>query len=175
MSSAADPYVEEPLPSPPRIKVRRMIEDTEMDLTPMIDVTFLLLIFFVLTSKLSEKVGLELPEAVAGIPVVEQQSVIISVAAGFGDGPARVFKGNEPTPENELDSSDANALESSIAAYIQQETAGNVLRSNASKKHWVLIKGAKNVKYRDIHRVAQAAAEASEEITNMAIGVLEKK
>ncbi len=35
--------------------------DSEMDITPMIDMTFLLLIFFVLTSKMTGEKSFEIP------------------------------------------------------------------------------------------------------------------
>ncbi|MCP3692284.1 MAG: biopolymer transporter ExbD, partial [Planctomycetaceae bacterium] len=45
-----DDYVAEPAL---RLGARRREEDVEMDITPMIDVTFLLLIFFLVASKMS--------------------------------------------------------------------------------------------------------------------------
>ena len=47
----------------------RRLEDTEMDITPMIDCTFLLLIFFLLTFKADEGATIPLPPAKYGIPV----------------------------------------------------------------------------------------------------------
>jgi len=47
-----DEFAEPPHAS--SMKPRRALEDTEMDITPMIDIVFLLLIFFVVTSKWSQ-------------------------------------------------------------------------------------------------------------------------
>ncbi|MEM9368312.1 MAG: biopolymer transporter ExbD [Planctomycetota bacterium] len=44
----------------------RSEDESELDMTPMIDMTFLLLIFFMVTSTLSPFSDLELPEAMAG-------------------------------------------------------------------------------------------------------------
>ncbi len=47
---------------------RRPLEDAEMDITPMIDITFLLLIFFLVASRLDEDAPVELPTARYGAP-----------------------------------------------------------------------------------------------------------
>ncbi|MCP4817216.1 MAG: biopolymer transporter ExbD, partial [Planctomycetaceae bacterium] len=44
-----------------RLGARRREEDVEMDITPMIDVTFLLLIFFLVASKMSADQAVALP------------------------------------------------------------------------------------------------------------------
>ena len=51
------------------IRVRRQADETDeddLDLTSMIDVTFLLLIFFMVTSVMSQKANPDLPKSVAG-------------------------------------------------------------------------------------------------------------
>ena len=57
---------------PPRAKR----EDEEMDITPMIDITFLLLIFFVVASKMD-------PSQTGNIPDAEER--IGDLGQGFGD------------------------------------------------------------------------------------------
>ena len=43
---------------PESLKPRRQLEDTEMDITPMIDITFLLLIFFIVATSFVNEIGL---------------------------------------------------------------------------------------------------------------------
>ena len=43
---------------PEALKSRQQLEDTEVDITPMIDITFLLLIFFLVASRMSQELAL---------------------------------------------------------------------------------------------------------------------
>lgn len=57
-------------------KRERKLEDTEMDMTPMVDVTFLLLIFFMVTAAFTLQKSLEIPKLSpdeASATVVEQE------------------------------------------------------------------------------------------------------
>jgi biopolymer transport protein ExbD len=57
-----------------RLPTRRPISD-RINMTPMIDVTFLLIIFFLLSSRLAqqEAINLELPAAASGVPASDDQ------------------------------------------------------------------------------------------------------
>ena len=51
------------------IRIRRHadeVDEEDLDITPMIDMTFLLLIFFMVTSVISKKANPDLPKSVAG-------------------------------------------------------------------------------------------------------------
>ena len=62
------------------VLARRPVEDSaEMDITPMIDITFLLLIFFIVCSTMSQSSAVKLPPARHGKGVDEQMAVIITV------------------------------------------------------------------------------------------------
>lgn len=67
--------------------------DDEMDITPMIDMTFLLLIFFVLTSKMTAEQSYEVPPAKHGSSIAAKNCVVITVTRGIGDNPI-VAKGD---------------------------------------------------------------------------------
>lgn len=60
-------------------------EDTEIDLTPMLDVVFIMLIFFIVTASFVKEFGLEINRPDANQPEVnipqENQNVLISVTA----------------------------------------------------------------------------------------------
>lgn len=69
------------------VAARRRAEMEEMDLTPMVDVTFLLLIFFMITASFSMQKSLEVPppdpesQGASPIPLeqIEENSVIVRV------------------------------------------------------------------------------------------------
>ena len=75
------------------LKRKRRGDDDEMDITPMIDITFLLLIFFLVASKMDEAAALKLPPARHGLPVGARNAVVISVTQGGPDGGALIYKG----------------------------------------------------------------------------------
>ena len=50
-------------------KRKRNPDDGELDITPMIDITFLLLAFFVVASKMDPQAAIELPKASYGVSV----------------------------------------------------------------------------------------------------------
>ncbi len=153
-------------PRPPAMKARPALEDTEMDITPMIDITFLLLIFFIVASKMEEAANVPLPPAKTGIPVVIKQCVIITVGPGATDDTANVYAGDGDAAEYLLDSSDINTLEAELEAYVEEQVALD------PRKTTVLIKGGKQVKHKHISMAAKAAARVAS-ITDMAWAVME--
>src|SRR5687768_6538792 len=116
------------------------MESAEMDITPMIDCTFLLLIFFVLTSTMESKT-LELPKAKHGAAAVEQNCVIIVIGGG-GGSPAKVYLARS-VDEDQLATCSAEDQENAVAQYVIRE-----VRAHPEKKA-VLIKAAAGVKHRD--------------------------
>ena len=162
--AAPQPVVDD---RPEPIKPRKALEDTEMDITPMIDITFLLLIFFLVASKMDESTAVQLPSTKTGMNVPVKEAVVITVAEGPSDDTAAVYKGDGAAPGRELDYSSVEALETAIIEFVTEEA------ENDQKKKWVLIKGAKGVKYKHVNEVAKAAA-AVENITNMAVGVTQE-
>lgn len=125
---------------------RRPVRDTaDMDITPMIDITFLLLIFFLVASVPDATTAVELPPARHGKAVNPRTSVILTVAEGGGPGGASVYLGDgkvgTPLPP---DPAEQDPL---ITSFVRE-----------SYKSTVLIKAEKGVKHREVSRVAAAAA-----------------
>jgi len=137
-----------------------------MDITPMIDCTFLLLIFFIVTSKLTQDVPIELPTARHGDAVAVKAAIILTVAATSG-GEVRVYRGDSIDPKNRIVGVDLVEQEEAIAQYIEQEAKGDPLKRN------VLIKGAKGVKRKEVARVSRAATRA--DVEQLYVAVLEAK
>lgn len=151
-------------PDDPPIKPRKApVEDTEMDITPMIDCTFLLLIFFTVTSTPDAQTALNLAPAKHGVGVSIQDSVIISVADA-GDGkPAQVYlaDGKVGAP--------LSGTNEEQDAQIRQAIEDGLRTGKAN----VLIKAEKGVLHRDVSRVATAAGAV--EGINLNLAVMESK
>ena len=90
----------DPADSPFRIETKRKT-DEGMDLTPMVDVTFLLLIFFMITASFSVQKTLETPapdpdtegasQQLVDLEELEQESILVRI-----EPPDRVFVDGEP-------------------------------------------------------------------------------
>ena len=128
---------------------RRRRDEAEMDITPMIDITFLLLIFFLVASKMDAQADVRLPVAKYADAVSMQTAVVITVAAGTGDQ-SFIYKGNGTSDDTLLSSSSPADQEMELAAYVQQRLDSD------SPPDSVVIKAAKGTKHREVARVAQA-------------------
>ncbi|WP_261362818.1 ExbD/TolR family protein [Rubinisphaera margarita] len=80
---------------------RRSSQEADLDITPMIDVTFLLLIFFMVTSTMQSTPAIDLPVAHHGVGVSRSENVIVSVIDQ--DGIPLLMAGEPPAPEMTLD------------------------------------------------------------------------
>lgn len=86
-------------------------EEAELDITPMIDVTFLLLIFFMVTSTMQADAVPKLPKAKHGEGADQSNSVVVSIlyndgnpkiVCADGDGPAATLEDVEEYTEREI-------------------------------------------------------------------------
>lgn len=148
------------------LKRKRPMEEAEMDITPMIDCTFLLLIFFLVTSKMKSDLPVELPHAKHGTVVVEQSSVILTIVKE-GDS-VYVHKGNSVDPKDRIEGANAVEQEEAVAQYVEQEA-----NRSSPPKRFVIIKAARGIKQKDVSRIQVAAAQA--DIDQLYVAVLEKK
>jgi biopolymer transport protein ExbD len=137
--------------------VRRQLDDSEIDITPMIDITFLLLIFFLVAARMDEDVPVELPPARHGTAVAVKSSVILTVAKGNGES-ADVYTGDGKAADHLLDANDLEAQSDAIAAYVEGELAAGDQIQN------VLIKAEKGVRHRDVARVSRAVGRAGRDL-----------
>ena len=139
---------------------RRPVKDTaEMDITPMIDITFLLLIFFLVCSTMAQQTAVELPPARHGSGVDERSSVIITVEPREAGRPPAVYLG-DGTAGTPLDDDHA-AQEEMIIEEVEKGMFGG--------KPNVLIKAAMGVKHGEVSRVAAAAASVEGIRLHMAV------
>jgi len=75
--------------------------DADLDITPMIDVTFLLLIFFMVTSTMQATPEIDLPVAHHGVGINKLEQVTVSVIDR--DGIPILMAGDPPEPEMTMD------------------------------------------------------------------------
>lgn len=120
--------------------------DDEMDITPMIDMTFLLLIFFVLTSKMTAEQSYEVPPAKHGSSIAAKNCVVITVTRGIGDNPI-VAKG-----DGSVFSDDPEQQAAEIAEYVQ-------LQMETGGKTEVLVRAEGNVTAKQLKKVELAIGE----------------
>ncbi len=135
-------------PSGPVLKRRPIADALELDITPMIDITFLLLIFFLVTSTPDLQVAVELPPARHGLGVSARTATIVTIAERGGRGPALVY----------LADGKIGAPLSDDPATQEREISETVEAALAEGRIDVLIKAERGVAHRDVARVARAAA-----------------
>jgi len=120
----------------------------DLEITPMIDITFLLLVFFLVASHPDAQKAVDLPKAQYGEGVSSRTSTIITVAAPPSSGGALVFlndgKLGTPLPQ------DATAQAEAIRQYVESGLL-------AGRNH-VLIKAERRVLNRDVSAVATASS-----------------
>jgi biopolymer transport protein ExbD len=122
-----------------------------MDITPMIDITFLLLIFFIVCSTPDTQTAVELPSAKYGKGVEEKNSVIITLS---DEGPERApiyLADGKIGPALPEDPERQQALIQAAVAAGRRE----------QQKENVLIKADRNVAHRDVAHVIQIVSRVA--------------
>jgi biopolymer transport protein ExbD len=128
---------------------RARTDDSEMDITPMIDVTFLLLIFFLVCSTPDQQSSVDLPKARYGTGVDKKNSVVITVSdEGIDTAPVYLADGKIAAARLTDDPDEqAKLIERAVLRG----------RDNESKEN-VLVKADRNVAHREIARVIKAVS-----------------
>ena len=133
---------------------RTKTEDADLDITPMIDITFLLLAFFVVVSKMDAQVPVTMPKAKSGTTIAEENCVVIVVTTDSPGGPAKIFKGQALDSASQVSSEGALDMESEIADYVENEI------SNRPTVEAILIKGAGEARTGDIETIKRGVARS---------------
>jgi biopolymer transport protein ExbD len=137
-----------------RLPQRRSLASAYINMTPMIDVTFQLIIFFLLSSRLAQQetqMELDLPAAASGREAVDGDRARLTVNVS-ADG--RVMLSSTETPREEM----AGRLR------IERERLGGDLE--------VRVRADRSVPYRVVAPILLACAEAG--IWNVTFAVVEK-
>ena len=118
----------------------RRMADGEMDITPMIDVTFLLLIFFMVASTMQGTPDVDVPPAQHSIGVDSAGATVLTILAGKSPGEAsRIVLGDGAGPEAEV---------AEIREYVEN--------SARDGKNRIVLKAEGDVVHALVDEVAQA-------------------
>ncbi len=158
------PFSLDPVEGDSFSKLPKPKDDAEMDITPMIDITFLLLIFFLVASKMDAASEISLPKAKNGTAVTTKNSAILTVTDA-GDGAVNIYLGNGAVEANRITATDLAEQESQIAGYIEQMLF-------QEHKEQVIIKAAKDIKHREVARIMQAVGTVDD--AKLYVAVLEE-
>ena len=154
--------------APLTLRRKRQPEDTELDMTPMIDMTFQLLIFFLVTFKSDPSGGVPLPKARFGEAIPAKNAIMISIKKGTADGPALLYKGKATDESKLIRTNDLKEQDEQLETYITEQATKD------SNKTYIMIVAGKDVKYKDVKRVAESAGRVAE-IQQLYVAVLEVK
>jgi biopolymer transport protein TolR len=126
---------------------RKRVTSGDLDMTPMIDCTFLLLIFFMVSSTMQSTPDIDLPVAAHSIGVDTDGAVILTVFTGGPQNPPRIVLG------------DGTGEEAAV-----EEVRGHVAEAVAAGKTKIVIKAEGDVTHGFIGEVARAvvAVEGAE-------------
>lgn len=132
-------------------------DDEDLDITPMIDVTFLLLIFFMVTSNMKQAATVNIPPARHGMGVQMSKSTVLTIFNS--DGEPEIYlsdgtKDNGPVSTEE------------VTAYVNQGVTEGKLN--------VIIKADTDLPSGFVEEVARAANEVEAEL-KFFVGVVDKQ
>ncbi|MBX3427721.1 MAG: biopolymer transporter ExbD [Pirellulales bacterium] len=162
-AKAAPSLVDEDFDDGPLLGGESKLPDAEMDITPMIDVTFLLLIFFIVCSTMDPSSAVDLAAAKHGQAVGERECFIITVVAGGMDqAPVYLADGDVGDPLSE----DLDEQNEQIRAAVEEAKNGD---GKTKPKQDVLIKADRNVAHRDVARVIKAVSKVSDMRIHLAV------
>lgn len=131
-------------------------DEPEVNLTPLIDVVFLLLIFFMVSTTFEQqsRIQIELPEATATPVEVEEESIEIII-----DAQGRYFIGEEQVVNTEL-----KTLKSAISKVVgDREAVPVTIRADANTPHQAVITALDAASQLGLTRISLATSKLQEE------------
>ncbi|HEV7279766.1 MAG TPA: biopolymer transporter ExbD [Pirellulaceae bacterium] len=140
-------------------------EDDEIDITPMIDCVFLLLIFFIVTSKMEEQANVNLPPANYGVAVSMNNALVLTIDAA-DDGSAVIYLGESVNPATRVAVTDLEEQEQQILNYVEARLG------DSPEPTAIVIQAAAKLKHREVGRVLKAIGQADTEIENIHLAVM---
>ena len=125
-----------------------------MDITPMIDMVFLLLIFFLVASKIDQATSVKLPPARRGVAIAQENAIIVIVKKGSGNSVVVARR------DGTAFSADLETQEEEIAAYVEAGLSGSPPFERPMDT--IIVKAEGSVKEGDVARVAQAIGRVTD-------------
>jgi biopolymer transport protein ExbD len=135
-------------------------EPPEFDITAMVDLVFMMNIYFLVTFVTVALSGVDLPSASHVAPLDAESSVVLTVTGGRGT-PVVVYLGDRDKGEAIRD---VGRQEERIRAAVE--------RGLAEGKHDVLLKAERSMRLGDLFRISSAAS--SVEGVKLSVAVMEK-
>ncbi len=131
----------------PLIPRRPAHDEAKFDITAMIDLVFMMNIFFLVTSVTAALAEIDLPAAKHCAPSDRDTSILITILAAADQEPCKIFIGeaDEGPPLAEGEPGE-RAVREAVEAGVRADMKT------------VLIKAEKNVKLRDVSRIGTVAA-----------------
>ncbi len=135
-------------------KRKRHPDDGELDITPMIDVTFLLMSFFVVVSNMDPQAAMGLPKASYGETVPEKNCVTLLVAVPETGTGFTIFKGRSIKEEARIPDAEPEVLEMEIGDFVDTEF------SRFPEKTAVLIKAEGDLTTRTVEMIKRGVSRS---------------
>ena len=142
---------------------RKKREDDEMDITPMIDITFLLLIFFVVCSKMDPTQMGKIPEAQNGIAISAKESAVVFIEPS----------GKDKVILKRIDGTEFSTDEETQTTELIEYIAEELKTTRGQEKNHVMIMGDREVTVGEVTRVQKIIGDAFEDISSTYIAVKE--
>ncbi len=133
---------------------RRSLGDAEMDITPMIDIVFLLLIFFLVASKMDEAATVKLPPARRGIDVARENAIVVIIKKN--DAGDLIVARRDGSPF----STDLAQQEVEIGEYVDAGLTGSPPFDRPMEE--IILKAQGDVREGDVARVAEAIGKVTD-------------
>ena len=130
-------------------------EEAELDITPMIDIVFLLLAFFVMVSKMDPQVAVDLPEARAGVAIPEKNCVVFVVTPGDEPDTAKIYKGRSTEDSNLVQAVEKVDIENEVTAYVEERLSAE------PQIQAILIKAEGEVRHGDVELVRRGISSST--------------
>lgn len=126
----------------------QMVQEGEIDMTPMLDVVFIMLIFFVVTASFVKESGIDIQRPTASSAVAQQQANIFVAISSEGE----VWIDNRNV--------DIRSLRAIVERLHSESPEGSVvIQSDAATRTDLLVKVMDQVRLAGVDRIALAATE----------------
>ncbi len=136
-------------------KRKRNPDEGELDVTPMIDVTFLLLAFFVVVSRMDPQAAVALPMASYGDSIQDKEAVTLIVVLNDEDSKiVEIYKGRSMGEDTLVAPGDEEAQETEIGEYVESELSAHPTKTS------ILIKAEGQVKTGMVQLVKRGIAQS---------------
>jgi biopolymer transport protein ExbD len=136
-------------------------EDAHFDITAMVDLVFMMNIFFLVTWVGAALAEIDLPSARHCVPADTEQCVMVTAMADASGQAPLVFFGEARSTARSLDSPD---IDEQLRATVEKE-----VRDSGNTKNTLLIKAERRVRLQDIARISAAAQGVEGMKLNLAV------